>query len=415
MFNLLLRNLVLFALILAVTMSLAACSPKSSKPIKQIEHAQGGSFAASVSYSGKYSVVSSLYHGVALWDLDKNGLKYIWQQTPKGSQLTFKDGQTTDSMASSNFVFATAISYDDSHVVLADKETFSLWQTKTGKNVGYWQARKSKVKLIKNPDDSYWHNRHKDKNNNTDLLDQQVIDANKCINPDSDAGEVCKILGRIRAVDVSNNGTYIVIGKSNGIVAHMNVDTGRRLEFLAHFTPMTDSAGNAIHVNNAINSLAISPNGHYVLTGSSDQTAYLWDTKTGQVVFKFRHGARVVQVALDPKGRYAFTSDSKGRSTIWDLKTGNPKAQLRYINRQEIFTTARFSANGKYLVTGAPNRELSLWSVKTGEKIQNWYVTPKKDSRPANAVVYSAAFTNNDQQIVTESSAGLNEVWEIKP
>lgn len=395
-------------------MSLAACSPKSSQPLVQNEHAQDGSFAATVSRSGKYAVVSSLYHGVALWDLEQNGLMYIWQQTPKGSQLTFKSGETTDSMSSSNFVFATAIADDDSHAVLADKETFSLWNIKTGQNVGYWQARKSKVKLVENPDDSYWHNRHKDKSQNS-LLDQQIIDPNKCIAPDEKKGETCKILGRIRAIDVSNNGKYIVIGKSNGIVAHMNVDTGRRLEFLAHFTPITDNQGNPIHVNNAINSLAVSPNGRYVLTGSSDQTGYLWDTKTGQVVYKFRHGARVVQVALDAKGRFAFTSDSKGRSTIWDLKTGNATAQLQYINRQEIFTTARFSNSGDYLVTGAPNRELSLWSVKTGEQLQTWYVTPRKDSRPANAVVYSAAFIDADQHVVSESSAGLSEVWEIKP
>lgn len=386
------------AILLVSSLCLASCTPESSRPLQQNEHAQGGSFAASVSDSGKYAVVSSLYHGVALWDLEKNGLQYIWQQTPVGSKLTFANGETTDSMASSNFVFATAIANDDSHVVLADKENFSLWHVQSGKNIGYWQARKSKVKR-----------------SGRGLLNQQIIDQNKCIKPNEQAGEVCQILGRIRAIDVSNYGNHIVIGKSNGIVVHLSVDTGRRLEFLAHHTPITDNEGNAIHVNNAINSLDVSPNGRYVLTGSSDQTAYLWDTKTGQVVYKFRHGARIVQVALDAKARFAFTSDSKGRSTIWNLKTGKAMTQLQYLNRQEIFTTARFSESGQYLVTGAPNSELSLWQVKTGKLQQQWYVSPRKGSRPTNAVVYSAAFINQDQQVVTESSAGLNEVWEITP
>lgn len=408
-----LNKLPTLAILFISSLLLGACTPESSRPMKQNQHAQDGSFAASVSRSGNFAVVSSLYHGVALWDLNKNGLKYIWQQTPVGSQVTFKDGETTNSMASSNFVFATSIADDDSHVVLADKETFSLWDVNSGKNIGYWQARKSKVKLTQSEDESYWHSRHK--SSSAGLIDQVIIDQNKCLNPDESKGEKCVILGRIRAIDVSNMGRHIVIGKSNGIVVHMSVDSGRRLEFLAHHTPITDNEGNAIHVNNAINSLAISPNGRYVLTGSSDQTAYLWDTKTGQVVFKFRHGARVVQVALDAKARFAFTSDSKGRSTIWNLKTGNAITQLHYLNRQEIFTTARFSQSGEYLVTGAPNRELSLWSVQTGELLQRWYVSPKKDSRPANAVVYSAAFINQDQQIVSESSAGLSEVWEIKP
>ena len=99
---------------------------------------------------------------------------------------------------------------------------------------------------------------------------------------------------------------------------------------------------------------------------------------------------------------------------ILDLTTGKRISSLQFTSRQEIFSTARFSENGRYLVTGAPTRKLTLWDVKTGNETKKWLVTARKNSRPSSAVVYSAAFINNDSQIVSESSAGYSEVWDIR-
>ena len=393
---------------------LAACTPNSSTPTKQFEHAQDGAFAASLSYSGQFAVVSSLYHGVALWDLKQNGLKYIWQQTPEGDAPTFEDGESTAIMESANMVFATAISHNDSHAVLADKSAFSLWRIDNGENVGYWRVKQSKIRYLDETAAGYWKNRATRGKSQVKDLDYEVLDPNACVAPNPNQNEACITIGRIRAIDVSKDGNHILLGKSNGVAVHISVNSGRRIEFNGHLSELTDENGEIIHVNNAINSVALSPNGRYALTGSSDQNAYLWDTRTGQVIHKFRHGARVVQVALDPKARLAFSADSRGQANIWDLKTGKARSSLQYINRQEVFTTARFSNNGQWLVTGAPNRELSLWDINTGIFFQIRRVTPRKGSRPASAVVYSAAFINDDRQIVTESSAGLNEVWDIK-
>ncbi len=383
---------------------LTGCQPQTSEFISQFEHSQGGSFAATVSNSGQYALVSSLYHGVSLWDLSNNGLKYNWYQTPKEQTFSLFDDKTKNSKADNNFVFATAISNDDSHALLADKHNFSLWSIKTGENLGYWQVRKSKV--------IYRTKTINGINKTLSIFD--VVDDKKCIEPSLQKNEQCAIVGKIRSVAISNQGKHLVIGKSNGHVVHINTITGRRIEFLGHQQVLLDEQKKPFHINNAINSVAISPNGLYVLSGSSDQTAYLWNTETGQVVYKFQHNNRVVQVALDPQARFAFTADTGKQASIWDLKTGKAISQLQYVNRQEVFSSARFSNNGKYLVTGAPTRQLTLWDVKSGKQLKQWLVSPRKNSRPASAVVYSAAFINNDTQIISESSSGLSETWDIK-
>lgn len=383
---------------------ISGCQPQISDFVSQSEHNQNGSFAASVSSSGKYSVSSSLYHGVSLWDLNTNGVKYNWYQTPKDQSFSMFDDGNAKAQADNNFVFATAIANDDSYAVLADKENFSLWDISTGQNQGYWQVRQSKVVY-----------RTKTINGATKQLSiYDVVDSNKCLNPSVEKNEHCVVVGNIRAIDVSNQGKHILIGKSNGVVVHITIATGRRIEFLGHQQVLLDQEQKPFHINNAINSVALSPNGLYALSGSSDQSAYLWNTKTGQVIYKFQHHNRVVQVALDAQARFAFTSDSGEQASIWDLTTGKMISQLQYISRQEVFSFARFSHNGRYLVTGAPTRQLTLWDVKTGKQIKHWLVSPRKNSRPASAVVYSAAFINNDTQIISESSSGLSEVWDIK-
>lgn len=247
---------------------------------------------------------------------------------------------------SENLVFSLAISHNNSHVLTADQHTYALWSTETGKNIGFWQ------------------------------LDEATV----------------------RDVAVANNGTHMLIGKSNGGVQHITLETGRRLEFLGH--------------SERINSVALSPNGRYALTGGNDYKAHLWDTQSAQIIYSFSHPSRVTKVALDPTGRYAFTADSQDLAQIWDIQTGKLVSALQFTARQQVFSAVRFSTDGKYLATGAPTRKLALWDVQTGLEVQRWLVSVRPGSRPDSSVVHAVAFLNTTQ-LISESSSGIAEVWEI--
>lgn len=310
---------------------LCACQPNSSTPIKRWQHSVEGAYAADISNNGKFSAVSSMHHGISLWDLEKNALMFSWSQEQNSAD---------------NLVLAVDIANDNKYVLTASRQNFALWNTNNGKSVGYWQVRDS----------------------------------------------------TIRDIALSNNGEHVLIGKSNGTVVHLTIDSGRRLEFLGH--------------TEKVNSVDLLPNGRVALSGANDFVAYVWDTLSGQVIYRFNHPSRVTKVALDPRGRYAFTADSKKDANIWDLKTGKLVSQLQYSNRQEVFSSIRFSDDGTLLLTGAPSRKVSLWDIKTGERQESWYVTPRDDIRPAGAVVHSAAFRDNTH-IITESSSGYAELWQI--
>jgi len=202
----------------------------------------------------------------------------------------------------------------------------------------------------------------------------------------------------VRDIAVSANGSHMLIGKSDGAVQHITLSSGRRLEFLGH--------------TEKINSVAMSPNGRYALTGSNDYQAYLWDTESAQIIHTFSHPSRVSMVALDPKGRFAFTADSQNLARIWDIQTGTLISALHITARQQVFSAVSFSDDGNFLLTGAPTRNVVLWQVSDGKELQRWRVMPRDGSRPAGAVVHAVAFLS-PTRIISESSSGYAEVWEI--
>ncbi len=200
----------------------------------------------------------------------------------------------------------------------------------------------------------------------------------------------------VRDIAVANEGKGILVARANGKVMYFEPLTGRRLEFLGH--------------QEKVNSVDISPNGKFALTGGNDYVAYLWSTDTGQIIHTFTHPSRVTLVAIDDEGRYVFTADSQQKSQVWNAQTGAPVSNLQYIARQKIFTDAVFSKDGKRLLTGAPSRRVYEWNVQTGEQINEWKVAPRENMSPPSAVVYGVGYIG-EQHVITESSSGLAELW----
>jgi WD40 repeat protein len=75
----------------------------------------------------------------------------------------------------------------------------------------------------------------------------------------------------------------------------------------------------------SINSVAFSPNGKYILSGSDDNTIRLWDAETGQLVSRpFRgHTAVVCSVTLSPDGKHIVSGSDDKIIRVWDAETGD--------------------------------------------------------------------------------------------
>ncbi|MCB9275229.1 MAG: caspase family protein [Lewinellaceae bacterium] len=68
-----------------------------------------------------------------------------------------------------------------------------------------------------------------------------------------------------------------------------------------------------------VNSVAFSPDGQYVLTGSADRTAKLWDLYGQELQTFIGHGAGVHGVAFSPDGQKIVTAARDASVKVWNL------------------------------------------------------------------------------------------------
>jgi len=69
-----------------------------------------------------------------------------------------------------------------------------------------------------------------------------------------------------------------------------------------------------------VTSVAFSPDGRYILSGSKDKTLKLWEVSTGRELRRFEgHSDSVNSVAFSPDGRYILSGSSDSTIRLWEL------------------------------------------------------------------------------------------------
>ena len=161
----------------------------------------------------------------------------------------------------------------------------------------------------------------------------------------------------------------------------------------------------------SVTSVAFSPDGKVLATGSADNSVRLWDVATGREIRVFGgHSAGINSVALLGINSIAFSPDGKTLASggwdeaieIWDLASGRLSRTLKGISGQ--VNSVAFAPNGKLLAAGDALK-VKVWDVNSGRAVRSLSYDPV-DNVPC--VAFSA-----DGRLAGVNSLGFVHLWDV--
>jgi WD40 repeat protein/tRNA A-37 threonylcarbamoyl transferase component Bud32 len=151
-------------------------------------------------------------------------------------------------------------------------------------------------------------------------------------------------------------------------------------------------------------SVAISPDGKFILSGGDDRTLRLWSIETGEEVRRFpEHEHWVACVAFSPDGGWAASGNYDRIVRLWDVRSGRELHRL-HDNRQVVVCVA-FSPDGTHLLSGGDDRAVMLWDATTGRLLHRL----EGHAGPVQAV----RFTPDARHALSAGNDRTVRVWNL--
>ena len=112
-------------------------------------------------------------------------------------------------------------------------------------------------------------------------------------------------------------------------------------------------------------SVAFSPDGRHIVSGSMDYTVQVWDAQAGIQVGKPLQGHTngVWSVAFSPDGTHIVSGSEDCTIQVWDAQTGVQVGKPLQGHTGSVWSVA-FSPDGKHIVSGSADHTIQVWDLQ---------------------------------------------------
>lgn len=343
----------------------------------------------SVAFSpdGKYALSGSIDKTMKLWDV------------VTGREIRTFSGSTAR-------VTSIAITQDGRYTVSGDEDitnNIKLWDITSGKQIRTFSGHEGGTGAIAfSPDGKH-------------ILSTGGVVSDKTLKLwDVASGMEIRTFGGstspVTSIAVTPDGKYVISGSWDNSVTPTQKPDGTFIEAKAKSTDntirvweiATGRQVKAFHKSgNWVETIAITPDGKYVISGHYEDSARMWEIASGRQVKVF-DGDGVSSIAISPDGKHALFGCVM-EMKLWDIAAGR---EIRAFKGLKGWVhSIVFSPDGKHVLSGDDSTTPKLWDIVSGKENRRFGGYTQQ--------VASVVLSPDGNQMVLAQNYGLLNTWDI--
>lgn len=162
----------------------------------------------------------------------------------------------------------------------------------------------------------------------------------------------------------------------------------------------------------AIWDITVTPDDSKMITTSYDQTAKLWDLRTGKEVQTFKgHSQPVLRALIADNGQLLVTASADGEVRVFQISTGRVVHHWRV---PEGLINIKLSHNKRFLALGSNPKDkdtfIEIWDPLVGARLATIHL-PSETLSPLDGL----AFSPDDRALLGRTRSGKLSFWVLPP
>lgn len=211
---------------------------------------------------------------------------------------------------------------------------------------------------------------------------------------------------RVRDIAFSVNGLFLAVGRDDGSTQLIGL---AKRQPLGYFTPdaqpaarieLSTSSENASQDNNAVVSVAFSPDGLLLASGARDGAVHIWTVPGGREVLRISHPSPVSQIAFYPASNQFATASDDGHLRIFDITHASQVADFKCGDK---IASISFSPDGNVIAALSTDGLTSLFDSAQRKALR---------TMAGGDAGFNLAFSKDSKRLAT-ANGEFAFVWDL--